>query len=576
MTSPAPPYLPERFPHRWLPAEVDFATWDRIEPYYDQLINRAIASAGELEAWLTDVGELNGAVSQEGTRRYVAMTCQTDDPAREQAHLAFVRDIEPMLKPKLNALRAKYLDSPYRGDLPRERYFVFDRAEANRRALYREANIPRETELAELGQRYQKKIGAMTVLIEDREYTLAQTAPLLEGTDRARREEVWRSVARRRLDDREELDGLFDRMVELRGEIAREAGFSDYVDYAYRSRERFDYGPAEAADFRSAIEQLVVPLAKDLHARRREALGLDVLRPWDLAVDPRGAQPLRPFEAAEQLASGCEAIFGSVSPELGAQFAYLRENGLLDLANRKGKAPGGYQTTLDDDRLPFIFMNAVGVDGDLRTLLHEGGHAFHALASRGEPLAAYRESPIEFCEVASMSMELLGARNTGPFYDADDARRSYRELLEGIILILPWIATVDAFQHAVYREGGADRGLRRRAWAALVERFGGLVDWAGLEEYRDSAWHRQLHIFLYPFYYIEYGIAQLGALQVWRNALADRPGAVAAYRRALALGGSRPLPALFEAAGTRLDFSERTIGPLMETIREELEGLGDA
>ncbi len=575
MTSPATRYEPERFPHQWLPAEIDFATWDKIEPYYDRLINRMISSAGDLESWLTDLGELNGAVSQEGTRRYIAMTCQTDDPAREAAHLSFVREIEPVLKPKLNALRAKYLDSPYRGDLPRERYFVFERAEANRRALYREANIPRETELAELGQQYQKRVGAMTVKIEENEYTLAQTAPFLEETDRVRREGVWRAVADRRLKDCEALDDLFDRMVELRGRIAREAGFSDYVEYAYRSRERFDYGPREAEAFRSAIERLVVPLARDLQARRRASLGVEVLRPWDLAVDPRERQPLKPFDEANQLASGCEAVFYSVDPELGSQFAYLRQNGLLDLANRKGKAPGGYQTTLDDDRLPFIFMNAVGVDGDLRTLLHEGGHAFHALASRGEPLAAYRESPIEFCEVASMSMELLGAGDTKAFYDEAGCRRSYRELLEGIVTILPWIATVDAFQHAVYRDGGLDRMARRACWVGLIERFGGLVDWSGLEEYRSVGWHRQLHIFLYPFYYIEYGIAQLGALQVWRNALVDRGAAVAAYRRGLSLGGSRPLPALFEAAGARFDFSERTITPLMDAIREELDKLGD-
>jgi oligoendopeptidase F len=571
---PQTAYVPEIFPHRWIPDRADFKTWDQIEPWYRQLLDRPIESPAGLEAWLFDLGELNGAVSQEGVRRYVAMTCQTDDPAREAAHLEFVRDIEPRLKPIQNDLRARYLDSPHRAALPEGRYRVFDRAQENRRALYREANIPRETELAELDQQYQKLIGAMTVTFRGQERTPSQMAPFLEETDRATRQAAWELVAARRLADRDALDDLFDRMVGLRVEIAGEAGFASFTDYAYRVRERFDYGEAQALAFQDAIARVVVPLARRLQEERREALGVAALRPWDLAVDPLGRPPLRPFGPVEELAEGAQAIFSDVDPELGSQFAYLRGGGLLDLANRKGKAPGGYQTTLEDDRLPFIFMNAVGVDGDVRTLLHEGGHAFHALASRGEPLAAYRESPIEFCEVASMTMELLGARNLALFYTEDDANRSYRQLLEGIVTILPWIATVDAFQHWVYAHPGQTRDDRRAAWNALLDRFGGAVDWSGFEDARSHGWHRQLHIFLYPFYYIEYGIAQLGALQIWMRSLVDRSGAVADYRRALALGGARPLPELFEAAGARFEFSEASLGPLMEAIGRELDQLG--
>ena len=566
-------YVPETYPHRWLPNEAEFKTWEQIEPWYGQLLDRPIGSAAELEAWLFDLGELNGAVSQEGVRRYVAMTCQTDDPQCEAAHLAFVRDIEPKLKPVQNDLRNRYLDSPHRSGLDPARYHVFDRAQENRRALYREANIARETELAELDQQYQKVIGAMTVTFRGLERTPSQMAPFLEEPDRATRQEAWELVAARRLADRDAIDDLFDRMVALRQEVAREAGFAIFTDYAYRLRERFDYGVTEATAFQDAIAKVVVPLARRLQDERREALGVPALRAWDTAVDPLGRPPLRPFADVEKLAEGTEAIFVEVDPELAAQFAYLRQHGLLDLANRKGKAPGGYQTTLEDDRLPFIFMNAVGVDGDVRTLLHEGGHAFHALASRGEPLASYRESPIEFCEVASMAMELLGARNLAQFYSEADADRSYRQLLEGIVTILPWIATVDAFQHWVYAHPGHSRIERRGAWVALLDRFGGSIDWTGYEDARSNGWHRQLHIFLYPFYYIEYGIAQLGALQVWMRSLVDRAGAVAAYRKALAIGGARPLPELFAAAGAKFEFSEASLGPLMDAIGRELDQL---
>ena len=569
-------YSPETFPHHWIPNEAQFQTWEQIEPFYQKILERPIGSTEELEAWLRDVGELNSAVSQEGVKRYIAMTCQTDDPDREAAHLAFVREIDPKLKPYLSRIRNAYLDSPYRTGMPTERFRVFDRSQENRRRLYREANIPRETELAELGQKYQKAIGAMTVTYNGEEKTLAQMSPFLEEPDRALRQNVWEMVSKRRLQDRETLEDLFDRMIALRQEIAKEANFDGYVSYAYANRERFDYGPEQAEAFQDAVETVVVPLARALQQQRRVAMGLEALRPWDLSVDPMGRAPLRPFADPERLAEGASEIFSKVDADLGAQFAFMKDRALLDLANRKGKAPGGYQTTLEDDRLPFIFMNAVGVDGDLRTVLHEGGHAFHTLAARAEPLAEYRDAPIEFCEVASMSMELLGAPELTVFYSEADAKRSYRELLEGIILILPWIATVDAFQHWIYNHPGHSRDERQAAWNGLMDRFGGIVDWSGFEEVRSNSWHRQLHIFLYPFYYIEYGIAQLGALQVWRRSLDDRKAAVASYRLALSLGGSKPLPDLFEAAGAKFDFSAGTIAPLMKDVWEELQRLGDA
>jgi oligoendopeptidase F len=566
-------YIPDEFPHRWLPARVELAKWDQIEPWYQKLLAQPVASAEELEQWLTAASELNAAVGEEGVKRYIAMTCQTDDPEREAAYLAFVRDIEPKLKPLQNEIRSRYLDAPARSQLSRARYAVFDRALENRRALFREANIPRETQLAELEQQYQKIVGAMTVTFRGEERTLPQMAPFLEETDRAVRKEAWELSAERRLQDREALDELFDQMKKLRIEIAHEAGFSDFVEFAFRNRERFDYGAADTIRFHEAVEHVVVPLARKIQQEQQAALGVETLRPWDLSVDRLGRPPLEPFKDVEKLAAGTETIFRDVDPELGEQFAFLRGRDLLDLANRKGKAPGGYQTTLEDARLPFIFMNAVGLDSDLRTLLHEGGHAFHTLASRGEPLAAYRESPLEFCEVASMSMELLGARRLEAFYQPAERDRSNRKLLEGIVLILPWIATVDAFQHWIYRHPDHTRAERRQAWRDLLERFGGDVDYTGYEEARDNSWHRQLHIFLYPFYYIEYGIAQLGALQIWQRSLSDRARAVTLYKKALALGGSRPLPELFAAAGIRFDFSESIIGPLMETIRQELEKL---
>ena len=415
-------------------------------------------------------------------------------------------------------------------------------------------------------------IGAMTVSFRGQERTLAQMAPFLEETDRSVRQEAWELAARRRLQDREALDDLFDQMM-------RPAD-RDRQERRLRQLRRVRLPPARAVRLRDRRRPPVPrgrraggrpPRPEDPGAASRRARRPDACAPGTLSVDPLGRPPLKPFDDVEKLAEGTETIFREVDPELGAQFAFMRAQRLLDLANRKGKAPGGYQTTFEDDRLPFIFMNAVGLDGDVRTLLHEGGHAFHTLASRGEPLAAYRESPLEFCEVASHDHGALRRRATSTRSTTrPSADRSNRKLLEGIVLILPWIATVDAFQHWLYTHPGHSRDDRKAAWRSLIDRFGGIVDWSGYEEARDHSWHRQLHIFLYPFYYIEYGIAQLGALQIWRRSLTDRAGAVADYRRALALGGSRPLPDLFAAAGTRFGFDAELIAPLMDTIGEQL------
>ena len=411
---------------------------------------------------------------------------------------------------------------------------------------------------------------------QGQERTPAQMAPFLEEGDRAIRQTAWELVSQRRLAEKDKLDDLFDRMIELRVAIAREAGFSSFVDYAFRSRERFDYGVDATIQFQEAIERVVVPLARKLQEERREALGVETLRTWDLSVDPLGRPPLRPFTDVEALAEGTEAIFTSVDPELGHQFAYLRTHGLLDLANRKGKAPGGYQTTFEDDRLPFIFMNAVGLDGDVRTLLPRGGHAFHALASRGElrwltesRKARSNSQP----EVSRLDVDGV-ARGQGP---RTVLQRGGREPL-----ISPTprgdrpdppldrdrgrVPATGSYGHPTHT-----RDDRRQAWTALLDRFGGIVDWSGYEDARAYSWHRQLHIFLYPFYYIEYGIAQLGALQIWRRSLTDRAAAVSAYRHALAIGGARPLPELFQAAGIGFEFREETLRLLgMDAIRHEL------
>ncbi len=568
---PFGPLAPHR-PRTFVPADLNLGNWDALAPLFDQLEARAgeAATVDALDDWLLAVGELYAALDQEASCRYIAMTCHTDDPDAEKAYLHFVENIEPQLKPRQFALAKIFLGHPLRPQLPQERYQVLDRDLQLQADLFRDENVPLETAEARLGQQFQKLSGGLTVPYRGEEKTLVQMGRLLEEPARATREEAWQLIAERRLRERDQFEDIFDELLKLRGQIAANAGFANYRDYAFKARGRFDYGPAECLAFHHAIEQELVPLLKAQQARRREQLDLARLRPWDLAVDPLNRPALRPFADVDQLVERGQRVFDQVDAQLAADFRLMRERRVLDLANRKGKAPGGYQCTLSEARLPFIFMNAVGMQRDVETLLHEAGHAFHALATRPEDLYAYRHAPIEFCEVASMSMELLGGEFIDAYYEPADAQRARVKHLQGIVEGFPWIATVDAFQHWIYTHPGHTRAERADAWLALLDRFAGDVDWSGHEEARRHSWHRQLHIFLYPFYYVEYGIAQLGALQVWANSKRDGPRALADYRAGLTLGGSRPLPELFARAGCRFDFSAETVKPLAAMLREEL------
>jgi len=583
----------KEFPRSFVPADADLGDWDQLEPLFQQLVERELGSAEELEQWLLDESELLACFSEERSERYIAMTCDTADEDKEKAYLHYLENIAPRAKPYFHALNEKYVACEHRSALDKQRYGVLDREVESEIELFREQNIPLQTEVAKLAQQYQKITGAMTVEFRGEERTLPQMAKYLEETERAVRREAWEAVGARRLQDREAIDEIFDKQRALRQQIARNAGFDDYRGYAFKSMMRFDYGIEDAERFQQTVRELVVPLYRDLNLRQFKLLArprkdeedagvplserttaeFDTLRPWDLEVDPFGRGPLRPFETSDQLENGVQEIFARLDPELAELFASMRTEGDLDLDSRKGKAPGGYMSTRDEKRRPFIFMNAAGVQRDVETLLHESGHAFHAFATQHEPLVAYRHSPIEFAEVASMTMELFADDELDVFYSTDDAARAKRKHLEGIIKILPWIAQIDAFQHWIYAHPDHGRDERTARWLQLDSDFGAAVDWSGYQDNRESYWQRQLHLFVHPFYYIEYGIAQLGALQLWLRFKGDRKEALQGYRSALALGGSRPLPELFAAAGARFDFSAETIGPLVKAVQEELAGL---
>lgn len=561
------------FPRAFVPEKIDLGDWAQIEPLYQSLLDRKIESAQELEKWLLDRSELYSCVSEEGERRYVSMTCHTDNPDLEKKYLFFVEQIEPKIKPFEQKLNQKYYDCEFRSKLDKKRFEVFDRNIAAEIELFREKNIPLETEDDVLRQNYQKINGAMSATMDGQEKTIPQLEVILEETHRARRQEAWEKIVNRRLRDQYAMNDLYDKMVKIRDEIAHNAGYDNYRDYAFKDNKRFDYTPQDCERFHTAIEKWVVPLSRKLAKLRWKALNIAPfsLRPWDMEVDPKGRAPLAPFKSADELKSGVRTILTKINPNLATIFDSMNQQGNLDLDSRKGKAPGGYCADFMEARQPFIFMNAAGLFDDVNTLLHESGHATHSYVSRMEPLYEYRMNvPLEFAEVASMSMELFGIDYLDVFFTQEEAARAKRKQLEGIINFLPWMARVDAFQHWVYTHPNHTRQERGQQWLELEKRFDARSDWSGYEKAKEMEWHRKLHFFEHPFYYIEYGIAQLGALQLWNNFKKNPEKAVNDYLAALKLGGSRPLPELFQTAGAKFDFSEETIKPLMEMLELEL------
>ncbi|MDE1038179.1 MAG: M3 family oligoendopeptidase [Phycisphaerales bacterium] len=556
----------------FVPADIDATTWENLQPFYQQLLERNFKCVGCVKQFLLDRSELDAAAAEAGSDLYIAMTCNTEDEDIKNAFLAFIENVEPELKKVTFELNKKVVEAECSSELDADKFGVMLRDWKADVAIFRDENVPLQTEDTKLGQEYSELCGAMMVDFDGEEKTMPQMGVYQQDQDRHVREMAWQGTADRRLLDRDAIDGIFDKMVENRNQTALNAGFANYMEYMFAVKHRFDYTPSDCVAFHDAIEQKCMPIVRKLAEDRKAALGVDTLRPWDIAVDPHGLAALKPFDSAGDLIEKTSNLFHRMGEGLGDMFDTMRDGGYsLDLDSRKGKAPGGYQASRDRKRMPFIFMNAAGLPRDLDTMVHEAGHAFHYMLCRHDDLVWNRSAPLEFAEVASMSMESMAYPFLDEFYNKDECKRAIRKHLEGVVSTLPWVATIDAFQHWIYLNPEHSREERTAKWLELGKRFGGSVDWSGLESQQEAVWHRQLHPFEVPFYYVEYGIAQLGALQMWLHYRKDPKSAIAAYKKGLTLGASRPLPELFEEAGLRFDFSLEMVGELMEAVQEELD-----
>lgn len=565
----------QKLPRHFLPADFIVKDWATLEPYFKNLDERVISSLAGLEQWLKDASELEAVISEDACWRQIRMTCDTENKELEEAFTFFMMEIQPQVQPWSDKLNKKLLDCPFTKELDQQKYFTYLRNVKKNIDLFREANIPIQADLNVMQQQFGVIAGKMTVQVNDQEYTLQQAARFLEDPSRELREEVYRKINDRRLEDKKQLNDLYTNLLMKRHQVALNTGFTNYRDFRFAELGRFDYSKEDCYQFHEAVKLHVMPLVNQIYEVKKKKLGLDSLRPWDVEAEPAGIQPLRPFKTGEELTEKTIACFTKLRPFFAECLQQMKAMGHLDLESRKGKAPGGYNCPLAESGAPFIFMNAAGQLDDVTTMVHEGGHAIHSFLSHDLELNGFKEYPTEIAEVASMSMELFSMDHWEVFFDSkEELLRAREQQLERVITIFPWIATIDKFQHWVFENPGHTEEDRAAKWVTILDEFSSpVIDFSGLEEYRRYGWQRQLHLFEVPFYYIEYGIAQLGAIGLWMQYKKNPDAAVENYIKALDLGGTRTLPELFEAAGLRFDFSPAHISELMRFVQQEMLAL---
>ena len=561
---------------KWIPSDLLIQDWKDIKPFFDDLKGRKIENRRAFNEFIEHLNELEAFISEDVAWRYIHMTCDTMDSEKEKRYLHFVQNIQPEIAPYEDSINKKIDQSPYVNELSEDKaYFIYFREIKNAIALFREENVPLKSELATLSQQYGSITGAMTVEYKQQELTLQQASLMLQENDRSLRKEIYELISERRYKHTDELDQLFSKLIEKRHQVALNADFKNFRDYKFQSLGRFDYTVDDCLQFHDAIANVVVPLQKEMTQERANNLGLDPLRPYDLSVDPDGNEPLRPFKNGQELLDKSIECFTLIHPYFGECLSTMKKESLLDLDSRKGKAPGGYNYPLAESGKPFIFMNASGSLRDLETMVHEGGHAIHSFLSHPLKLNAFKSTPAEVAELASMSMELISMDGWHLFFDnEEELKRAKISQLEGVISTLPWIATIDAFQHWLYTHPAHSIEERTEEWKRISSRFSSnLVDFTGYEKYRDTAWQRQLHLFEVPFYYIEYGFAQLGAIALWKNYKEDKEKGIEGYMNFMKLGYTRTIPEIYKAAGISFDFSASYVQTLFDFVQDELTQL---
>ena len=565
----------KKLEHYFLPKDFTISDWKSLEPYFIQLNERPLNSVSDLEQWLKDMSEVEAFISEDACWRQVRMTCDTENKNLEEAFNFFFIEIQPKIQPYADLLNKKLIDCPFTKEINQHKYFTYLRSVRKSIELFRESNIPLQSEVSVLQQQYGAIAGKMMIEQDGKEFTLQQAAKFLESENREIRETVYKKIASRRLEDKDPLNDLFSRLIEKRHQIGLNAGFKNYRDYKFAEMGRFDYTPEACYQFHEAVKKEVVPLVDQIYNDQKNRLGLESMKPWDTEAEPAGIKPLRPFTDGNDLLTKSIKCLDELNPFFGDCLRKMKELNHLDLDSRKGKSPGGYNMPLAESGAPFIFMNAAAQMSDLTTMVHESGHAIHSFLSHPLELTGFKEYPTEMAEVASMSMELFTMDHWNVFFnDEEEMKRAKRHQLERVITIFPWIATIDKFQHWLYEHPTHTIEERKENWLRILNEFASTsIDFSDLEKFRSYSWQRQLHLFEVPFYYIEYGIAQLGAIGMWKQYRENKEKALNNYITGLSLGGTKTLPELYQASGIDFDFSPENISELILFVKKELESL---
>lgn len=571
--------VPVKPARKFLPEEIVINDWSDIEKFYEELLEAEFSSLQDLEKWLKNRSELSAVLEEELAWRYIKMNIDTTDQSLSDAFNQFITNVQPHIAPKENELNIKLHDSPFFGELDDEKYKILKRSLIRQIELFSEENVPLFTEMEQLQQKFGAIMGAISIEWEGKELTLQQSAKYLKDNDRSIREAIFKKRESVFWEVNEnttitaKLQALLDQLLQLRAKIAKNAGYDNYLAYKFDAMERFDYTIEDCQDFHAAIAEHIVPINKESAIRRKEELGYEQLKPWDLEVDTKGRKPLEPFQNGEELLEKSITCFDQIDPFFGYCLRTMKTLGHLDLESKKGKAPGGFNYPLYEIGVPFIYMNAVGTHRDVVTMVHEGGHAIHSFLSKDLELVEFKGLTSEIAELASMSMELISMEYWSVFFtDPDELKRAKITQLEGVLKTLPWIACIDQFQHWIYANQNHTEEQRKEAWKEIYSRFSsGVVDYSGFEDSFAYAWQKQLHIFEVPLYYIEYGMAQLGAIAMWRNFKKDPEATIANYKKALSLGYTKTIGEIYEAAGIKFDFSGDYIKELAGFIKDEIE-----
>lgn len=569
--------IPRPRERKFLPEEFKLTVWSRLKPYYQDLLKRPINDLDDLKQWISDRSELESVVSECFAWRYIKITVDSSDEHAMDLYEYAVQELMPKIVSFENTLNEKLVNSPFVDQLKGDAYAIYLRLARNAVSLFNHENIPLATEVQLKSKEHGKIFSEMTIGMDGKQLTLQKAGTILEETDRELRETVYHKINKRILQDTPQLESLFDTLLEKRHEIALNAGFNNFKDYKFRALNRFDYSTEDCVDFHRSIAREILPIIDELNVYRKKKMSLPLLRPWDLNVDASGKAPLRPFENVDQLVDKTITCLNRIHPSFGNVISIMQEMKHLDLESRKGKRPGGYNIQLSSTGVPFIFMNATHALNDLRTFMHESGHAIHSFLTRDLPLNASRRFPSEVSELAAMSMELLSMDHWSIFFDnQEDLKRAKISQLENVLKVLPWIAAIDKFQHWLYTHPNHNRKERQKQWLTTYKEFtSSEVDNSELEVYAKYLWHKQLHIFEVPFYYIEYGMAQLGAIAIWKNYREDPEKAVSDYKAALELGYTKPIGEIYKRAGIAFDFSQSYVAELGKFVQAELESLID-